>query len=59
MHRTHQTVHTPTICVLKAATIPQEALKLKEQKVAKEVVVVSIGPKSSQVHCHWQDAWLS
>lgn len=26
----------------------EEALKLKEQKVAKEVVVVSIGPKSSQ-----------
>ena len=27
----------------------QEALRLKEQKVAKEVVVVSVGPKSSQV----------
>lgn len=27
----------------------QEALRLKEQKIAKEVVVVSVGPKSSQV----------
>ena len=27
----------------------QEALRWKEQKIAKEVVVVSVGPKSSQV----------
>lgn len=27
----------------------QEALRLREKKVAKEVIAVSIGPKSSQV----------
>ena len=36
----------------------QEALKLKEQKVATEVVVVSVGPKSSQVSIGQQHADL-
>ena len=27
----------------------QEALRLREKKVAKEVIAVSVGPKSSQV----------